>query len=129
MGESASLAIRADDCETDCGFLGWRSNPRHQRSVAALDGVAHSVFALAGLMFALLRRVQGRGAILTVMLIYPAPYYNTITAPRFRHPIEPLMVLLTGYLLVVIADEFRNYFGQRKTGVTRTSVAGYAIGR
>ncbi|HEU5404213.1 MAG TPA: hypothetical protein VFU86_22885, partial [Terriglobales bacterium] len=83
-----------------------------------------SALALLGLLFALLRRFQGSGAILMVMLIYPAPYYITLTSPRFRHPIEPLMVVLTAYLATMMFGEFRSFFGLKKVEAKRTSAAG-----
>ena len=42
-----------------------------------------------------------------LMLLYPIPYYITYTNPRYRHPIEPMMVVLTGFLCVELVRRRR----------------------
>ncbi len=56
-----------------------------------------SVLAFAGLVLAKMRGRQW-GLFGWLLLLFPIPYYLTYTNPRYRHPIEPLMVVLTGYL-------------------------------
>ena len=67
-----------------------------------------SVPALLGLLRAGLRRVPNIGPTALIMLLYPLPYYVVYTNPRYRHAIEPLMVLLIGYFLVSVWDEVRS---------------------
>jgi 4-amino-4-deoxy-L-arabinose transferase-like glycosyltransferase len=76
--------------------------------------LATSAPALLGLMFATLRRFRNLGPILIVMLVYPIPYYVTLTAPRFRHPIEPFMVILMGYFAVLMYEELQAALATRK---------------
>ncbi len=61
--------------------------------------------ALLGLLLVLLRRVRNTGPIVLMLLIYPLPYYVVYTNPRYRHAIEPLMVVLIGYFLVTVWEE------------------------
>lgn len=101
----------------DGGEINYEFNdPWHPWMVSLTSAVA-----LLGLMFALLRQVRGSGPFLVAMLVYPAPYYITLTAPRFRHPIEPLMVILMAYLLMLMIQEFKGLFGAAKTEAKRTS--------
>jgi len=57
-----------------------------------------SVFAFAGLWLTLRRRIPGGLLIACILLIYPLPYYLVTPFPRYRHPIEPFIVLLAAYL-------------------------------
>lgn len=59
-----------------------------------------SLLAGAGLWLGLRRRVPGMIPFLGLFALYPIPYYLTYVNPRYRHPIEPMMAVLTGYLLV-----------------------------
>jgi len=59
-----------------------------------------SLIAGAGLWLGLRRHVPGMMAFLGLFVLYPIPYYLTYVNPRYRHPIEPMMVVLTGYLFV-----------------------------
>lgn len=69
--------------------------------------MVESALALFGLLRAALRKIPNLGPIALLLLFYPMPYYIVYTNPRYRHAIEPLMVVLIGYLLVTIWDEIR----------------------
>jgi 4-amino-4-deoxy-L-arabinose transferase-like glycosyltransferase len=69
--------------------------------------------ALLGLLLACVRRIRNIGPIVLVMLVYPLPYYVVYTNPRYRHAIEPFMVILIGYFIVAIYEEFRAGFTRR----------------
>jgi hypothetical protein len=79
----------------------WADLPRS----GALTGVkntiylASSVMAFWGLGLALLRRKPGIFLFTTLLLFYPITYYVVFPHPRYRHPIEPVMVILGVYLL------------------------------
>jgi hypothetical protein len=60
---------------------------------------ATSLLAVAGLWLALRRHARFAWVFFAVLAMYPIPYYLTYTNPRYRHPIEPMMVVLTGYVL------------------------------
>lgn len=57
-----------------------------------------SILAFGGLTLAIARRKQW-GLYAGLLALFPIPYYLTYTNPRYRHPIEPVMVVLTGFLI------------------------------
>jgi len=66
-----------------------------------------SALAWAGMLVLFMRRVPGRRLLLGVLCVYPLPYYFTYTNPRYRHAIEPEMLLATAYLFWVLWSELR----------------------
>jgi 4-amino-4-deoxy-L-arabinose transferase-like glycosyltransferase len=60
-------------------------------------GIA-AAFAFAGLWLAWRRRIPGVFLLTCFMLIYPLPYYLVNPFVRYKHPIEPVMVLLIVFL-------------------------------
>jgi 4-amino-4-deoxy-L-arabinose transferase-like glycosyltransferase len=64
-----------------------------------------SVLAFGGLLWAF---ADGRewGLFAGLFLLFPIPYNLTYTNPRYRHPIEPMMVVLTGFLCVKVWDRY-----------------------
>src|SRR5439155_24364433 len=69
--------------------------------------LASSVLAIWGLGLALRRRVPGGGLYALLLLVYPAVYYCVFPHPRYRHPIEPEMLIL-GVYLVTQAETTKN---------------------
>ena len=57
-----------------------------------------SLTGLLGLGLALTRRVPGVWLMVWPMMLIPLPYYLVTVQARFRHPIEPLICVLTVYL-------------------------------
>jgi 4-amino-4-deoxy-L-arabinose transferase-like glycosyltransferase len=57
-----------------------------------------SAFAFAGLWLTFRRRIRGVFLLATLVLVYPLPYYLVNPFPRYKHPIEPVMLLLIVYL-------------------------------
>lgn len=57
-----------------------------------------AAFAFAGLWLTLRNRVPGRCLLACFLLIYPLPYYLVQPFVRYKHPIEPEMLLLIVYL-------------------------------
>lgn len=57
-----------------------------------------SLLALAGLLWATRSHVRGAG-LFWWMAIYPLPYYITYPQARYRHAIEPEMLLLSVYVV------------------------------
>jgi 4-amino-4-deoxy-L-arabinose transferase-like glycosyltransferase len=53
-----------------------------------------------------------------VMLFYPAAYYITFLQIRYRHSIEPLLLLLAAYWLVAMFNGARELIKSRATPVT-----------
>jgi hypothetical protein len=70
-----------------------------------------SALMFAGLLVALAYRVNGSWLYFWLMLCYPLTYYIVFAQPRYRHPIEPEMLLLGTYFvssaLREIAARFR----------------------
>jgi hypothetical protein len=58
-----------------------------------------SAIAWSGMFTLLWCQERARFLLLGLMLIYPMPYYITYTNPRYRHAIEPEMVLMSAYLV------------------------------
>jgi 4-amino-4-deoxy-L-arabinose transferase-like glycosyltransferase len=64
-----------------------------------------SVLAFLGLLLSLRNRVPGATLLAIAIAVYPLVFYITSAHPRYRHPIEPVMVLLTGYLMTAIFSQ------------------------
>jgi len=66
-----------------------------------------SLLLLPGLVVAYLYRIRGWELFWVALLLYPIPYYLTFNQVRYRHAIEPLMLLLISFAVVAMADWFR----------------------
>jgi 4-amino-4-deoxy-L-arabinose transferase-like glycosyltransferase len=81
--------------------------PRQATIVAGYDlWVARHVqfllaaaFAFAGLILVFVRKNPYRWLLAPFLLVYPLPYYLVNPFPRYKHPIEPVMMLLIVYVL------------------------------
>jgi 4-amino-4-deoxy-L-arabinose transferase-like glycosyltransferase len=58
-----------------------------------------ALFAFAGLILTFRRRNRYRWLLLPFLLIYPLPYYLVNPFPRYKHPIEPIMLILIVYVI------------------------------
>jgi 4-amino-4-deoxy-L-arabinose transferase-like glycosyltransferase len=57
-----------------------------------------AVFAFAGLWLTIRNRKHGAFLLACFLLIYPLPYYLVMPFVRYKHPIEPEMIMLVCYL-------------------------------
>jgi 4-amino-4-deoxy-L-arabinose transferase-like glycosyltransferase len=57
-----------------------------------------ALFAFAGLWLTIRNRKCGSFLLACFLLIYPLPYYLVNPFPRYKHPIEPEMIMLIVYL-------------------------------
>jgi 4-amino-4-deoxy-L-arabinose transferase-like glycosyltransferase len=57
-----------------------------------------AVFAFAGLWLTIRNRIRGAFLLACFLLIYPLPYYLVMPFVRYKHPIEPEMIMLIVYL-------------------------------
>jgi len=57
-----------------------------------------ALFAFAGLWLTIRKRTCGAFLLACFLLIYPLPYYLVNPFPRYKHPIEPEMIMLLVYL-------------------------------
>jgi len=84
----------------------WMGTPQ-TAIVGAYDLIVarHTAFlmmaflAFAGLWMTFRRHKLGGFLLACALLVYPLPYYLVNPFPRYKHPIEPEMVLLSVYLL------------------------------
>ncbi len=58
-----------------------------------------SILAIWGLGLAIKRRKPARWLFAFLLLAYPVVYYLVFPHPRYRHPIEPELVILAAYLI------------------------------
>ena len=66
-----------------------------------------STLALAGLVWATAARVHGV-TLLWWIVVYPLPYYITYPQARYRHAIEPVMMVLSVYVAGAIISRIRD---------------------
>ncbi|HVP63597.1 MAG TPA: glycosyltransferase family 39 protein [candidate division Zixibacteria bacterium] len=67
-----------------------------------------SAIAWAGMIALIWCQERARFLLLGLLLIYPLPYYITYTNPRYRHAIEPEMVLMSAYLVWIAWERVRD---------------------
>jgi len=58
-----------------------------------------ALFAFAGLALAFRRRNRYAWLLAPFLIVYPLPYYLVNPFPRYKHPIEPIMLMLIVYVL------------------------------
>jgi 4-amino-4-deoxy-L-arabinose transferase-like glycosyltransferase len=85
-------------------FYFWNGVPRPTNSVAAVDFrssafLATSVLALWGLGRALRQKRPGAWLFAGLIFFYPAIYYFVYPHARYRHPMEPELLILIVFLL------------------------------
>jgi hypothetical protein len=57
-----------------------------------------AVLAFAGLWLTIRNRKRGAFLLACFLLVYPLPYYLVMPFVRYKHPIEPEMIMLIVYL-------------------------------
>jgi 4-amino-4-deoxy-L-arabinose transferase-like glycosyltransferase len=62
-----------------------------------------------GLLFLLTRRPRGWLLLAAALLVYPLPYYFVYPVAKYRHAIEPELLLLTVYFLFVLWGELHAF--------------------
>lgn len=80
----------------------WAGRPRASEASALVDNsafLASSVLGFWGLFRALRRRRPGAWLFFWLLLSYPAVYYFVYPHSRYRHPIEPELVILIAYVI------------------------------
>jgi 4-amino-4-deoxy-L-arabinose transferase-like glycosyltransferase len=87
----------------------WAGEPKEPNAplldfVKNLPFLATSLLAWWGLALAVKHRNQGAVLFSALLLIYPVTYYICFPHTRYRHPIEPVMMLLILYLISQAPD-------------------------
>ena len=85
-------------------FYYWNGVPKATNSTAPVDFrtsgfLASSVLTLWGLGRALRKHKPGASLFLLLVVSYPTVYYFVFANPRYRHPIEPELLVLIIFLL------------------------------
>jgi 4-amino-4-deoxy-L-arabinose transferase-like glycosyltransferase len=66
-----------------------------------------SVGGWLGLLFVLTRRLRSWPLFVSALVVYPIPYYFVYPVAKYRHAIEPELLLLSVYLVFVLWGEIR----------------------
>jgi hypothetical protein len=66
-----------------------------------------SALGWLGLLFVLTRRPFGWLPFAAALVIYPIPYYLAYPVSKYRHAIEPELLLLSVYFVFVLGSEIR----------------------
>jgi 4-amino-4-deoxy-L-arabinose transferase-like glycosyltransferase len=85
-------------------FYYWNGVPKPTNSRAPVDFrtslfLASSLLALAGMIQAVRQKRRGAWLFAGLILTYPTVYYFIFPTARYRHPIEPELVILGVFLL------------------------------
>ncbi len=67
-----------------------------------------SILMVPSLLLACFKRLHGWALFLGAILLYPIPYYLTYGQMRYRHVLEPLMLLLVVYAVSDTISRFRS---------------------
>ena len=100
----------------------WAGLPRKGMEQAKnLLFLASSLLAIGGLLLAAKRRSEGVFLFATLLGFYPLTYYLTFPTPRYRHAIDPELVILAVFLISQIGKMSRRKAAISPTGDSVTS--------
>jgi 4-amino-4-deoxy-L-arabinose transferase-like glycosyltransferase len=94
-------------------YFFWASVPHPSDKHWFLDFIRQVDFCLPsitgfwGLVFSLKRRIPASGLFAWAFVLLPLTYYFVTVEARFRHPLEPLIVILSVYLFQLAAQRSR----------------------
>jgi hypothetical protein len=82
----------------------WAGVPKETSSTIPVDFrnslfLASSVLVIWGLVRALRKKKPGARLFLLLMLTYPTTYYFVFPHARYRHPIEPELIILMVFVI------------------------------
>ncbi len=63
-----------------------------------------TLLMLFGLIEAFQRRREGAGLLASILVLYPAVYYISHASMRYRHVVDPLIVMLTAFGVVALRE-------------------------
>ena len=79
--------------------------------IAEITGT--SLFAFAGLGILWRRSAFGTGLLLVPFLVFPLPYYMTHPDFRFRLLLEPLALMVAGWVIMRISEAVENSYRRK----------------
>ncbi|HXX28303.1 MAG TPA: glycosyltransferase family 39 protein [Terriglobales bacterium] len=88
-----------------------------------------SPLAWLGVLLAVWRKGIEAMPYLVVLLIFPLVYYLTHTFPTYRHPIEPVMLLLAAYATLSLGDIVGTVLSRNPLGNSSPSLGGRKLGQ
>jgi 4-amino-4-deoxy-L-arabinose transferase-like glycosyltransferase len=87
----------------------WTGLPRTGfERVENLIFLASSLLAIGGLFLAVKRRVHGAFLFATLVIFYPLIYYVTTPTARYRHAIDPELMVLAVFLISPVLPRFQS---------------------
>jgi 4-amino-4-deoxy-L-arabinose transferase-like glycosyltransferase len=86
----------------------WAGPPHAEKYAGVAEAkmflsLSVAVFAFWGLLIALRQRRPGAELFVFLLVFFPSIYYITFPVPRYRHPVEPAMLIL----IVFLASQFK----------------------
>jgi 4-amino-4-deoxy-L-arabinose transferase-like glycosyltransferase len=78
-------------------WSGYSQPGENLRWLRATAWLLFTALAFAGLWIAWRNRIAGIAPLAWLLLLYPAAYYVTFAFARYKHPIEPVLVILAVY--------------------------------
>jgi len=126
-GTFASLSLRRF-------YYFWAGLPRTwtgqpippEKQLKNLFYLAFSLISFAGLVLALKRRVPGAFLFVTVMVFYPLTYYISVPETRYRHAIEPVMLILIVFVVCSLFARLRQSHQPEPSSARLGATAGKA---
>lgn len=83
-----------------------------------------SISAWAGMVLMLRRKRLGAAPYAIVLVVFPLIYYVTHSFPTYRHPIEPVLILLAAYAVLSGVEAGAGWLGRDRT----KNIAGEQLG-
>ncbi len=97
----------------DGSARGWLVDPLEQVKPSLF--LASSLLAIGGLLLAVKRRVHGVFLFASLVIFYPLVYYFAFPHPRYRHPIEPELLILGVYLVTEARPRLKSHGTQESS--------------
>jgi len=96
----------------------WSADFYHYRWWETPLFVSLSLLGFLGVIVALANQIEGADLFANVLLCYPMVYYLTYSFPRYRHAIEPELLILASYFLCETARDFHLRLAERRANAS-----------
>jgi 4-amino-4-deoxy-L-arabinose transferase-like glycosyltransferase len=99
----------------------WRTSPLYVKALI-IENVCFSLLSLTGLLLASRRGREATGPLATVLLVFPLIFYLTHPAMRYRHPMDPIMLVLAVFaVMYLVSPAARRKADEKPTAMDGTS--------